>query len=244
MKNFIYLFTFIFLSVFLTSWTSSYKRDALDAISVYQGEKRIGIWREFSDPVQAEIVLNGTNDTLLFWCSSDVRWMDSSSLFLTTNNVPYEGLFLSFDDSTYYSERYLLPSNRIAEDIDQIEVWRKTERSKQIVFQLKITREKNESEKCACLDSLYLLKKQYRDRIQLDGNGKVSYEMPRDEMVDMRGKITKQASTCEQINQEADSLCPARLKIDQLDEDLELIQRVIEMNNAPRGCNEIDSSDK
>lgn len=244
MKNFIYLFTFIFLSVFLTSWTSSYKRDALDAISVYQGEKRIGIWREFSDPVQAEIVLSGTNDTLLFWCSSDVRWMDSSSLFLTTNNVPYEGLFLSFDDSTYYSERYLLPSNRIAEDIDQIEVWRKTERSKQIVFQLKITREKNESEKCACLDSLYLLKKQYRDRIQLDGNGKVSYEMPRDEMVNMRGKIIEQASECEQINQEADSLCPARLKIDQLDEDLELIQRVIEMNNAPRGCNEIDSSDK
>lgn len=244
MKYFIYLFSFIFLSVLLTSWTSSEKRDALDAISIYQCEKRIGIWREFSDPVQAEIVLNGTNDTLIFRCSSDVRWMDSSSLFLTANNLPYKDLFLSFDDSTYYSERYLLPSNRIAEDVDQIEVWRKTERSKQIVFQLKITREKKESEKCACLDSLYLLKKQYRDRIQFDENGKVSYEMTRDEMVDMRGKIIEQASKCEQISKETDSICPTWLKIDQLDEDLELIQRVIEMTHPSRGSNKIDSSNK
>ncbi|NVK63022.1 MAG: hypothetical protein HWE22_00495 [Flavobacteriales bacterium] len=160
MKQVLYILQFCFFSLlFLSSSTPLVKKDALDSIGLYQGDELVGKWREFDDPVLVEILLNSENDTLLFHCSSDVRWMNSSSLFLTVNQLTRKDLFLSFDDSTNYSERFILPTSRISRDIETLEVWRQTKNHKQIIFQLTIQRKGEALSQCECLDSVYLLKK-------------------------------------------------------------------------------------
>ncbi len=217
-------------------------KDALDTIRIYQGNDLIAKWRECDDPVQANVVLNSENDTLTFWCSTDVGWIDSTSLFLTVQGIQRNDLYLSpFVDSNVLRTHFFLPTHRISNDIESIEVWRQSDKYKKLIFQLSLQRKDQSSPYCSCLDSVYVLKKDYLNHIgQINRNEPTNDQTKYDDLLVIREKINQAEITCSELKSSSQDECLIKTKIDALNDDIELIHRVIEMNPRPRGCTEIE----
>lgn len=234
--------SFLITLPFILSWSFPSKKDALDTIRIFKGNQVIAKWTEFDDSVQARIVLNAKKDTLTFWCSTDSGWMDSTSLFLTVEGIQRNDLFLSpLVDSSELRTHFFLPTHRIPEDIETIEVWRKSGKYKKLVFQLSLQREHRFSSYCECIDTVYQQKTHYLDRVREIVQQKTSdNQTTHSELLAIKTKMNQAEERCLGWKQSPSEDCLTKVKLDSLNNDIELIHRVIEMNAYPRGCNEIE----
>ncbi len=116
------------------------RRDALDTIRIYLNDSLISKWTEFDNPKTIDLKVNKIEDTLTFLCSTDVGWMDSSSLTLTTNLEVRSTLNLEpYIDSNSLKMHYKLPGRNIEPEVKNIQVWRNTSSTrKNIIFNINL----------------------------------------------------------------------------------------------------------
>lgn len=133
----------IALGLIISSASSSNrKRDALDSILLYQNEELISKWYEFDDQKSVTIYSESANDTLTFFCSSDVGWMDSSSVTLTfkseTNTKYIETPKFSRINTPKFSNQvsFHLALADLNASSGKIDLWRHTQAGSKQVFEI------------------------------------------------------------------------------------------------------------